>query len=91
MARALQFQANLPLTFWGECVLTVAYLINRTPTKPFNGKTPYEELFNQKPSYEYLKVFGSLCYAYNRLRGHGKFASRSQKCIFVGYSPGKKT
>ena len=28
VARALHFQAGLPLNFWGECVLAVAHLIN---------------------------------------------------------------
>lgn len=32
LARALRFQANLPLYFLEECVLSVTYLINRTLT-----------------------------------------------------------
>ena len=34
-ARAIQFQANLSLKFWGECILTTAHLINRTPSNLF--------------------------------------------------------
>ena len=60
VARALRFEAHLRLEFWGECVLTVAHLINRTPTQVLNGKTPYEALFGTKPSYEHLK-FVDVC------------------------------
>ncbi|MCI11309.1 hypothetical protein A2U01_0032409, partial [Trifolium medium] len=55
-----------------------------------NGKSPYEMLNGKPPSYEHLKVFGSLCYAHNQGRKGDKFASRSRKCVFVGYPHGKK-
>ncbi|GAA0160017.1 hypothetical protein LIER_16666 [Lithospermum erythrorhizon] len=66
------------------------YLINRTPSKVLNFKPPYECLFGVKPSLSEVWVFGSLCYAHNLKSELDKFASRSQKCIFVGYSFGKK-
>ncbi|MCH83031.1 hypothetical protein A2U01_0003845, partial [Trifolium medium] len=90
VARALRFQGNLPISFWGECVLTAGYLINRTPTPLLNGKTPYEMLNGEPPSYDQLRVFGSLCYAHNQGKKGDKFASRSKKCVFVGYPHGKK-
>lgn len=90
VARALRFQGNLPINFWGECILTAGYLINRTPTQLLDGKSPYEVLNGKPPSYEHLRVFGSLCYAHNQGRKGDKFASRSRKCVFVGYPHGKK-
>ncbi|GAU48759.1 hypothetical protein TSUD_281100 [Trifolium subterraneum] len=90
VARALRFQGNLPISFLGECILTAEYLINRTPTPLLNGKCPYEVLNGKPPTYEHLRVFGSLCYAHNQGRKGDKFASRSRKCVFVGYPHGKK-
>ncbi|KAJ0493602.1 putative RNA-directed DNA polymerase [Helianthus annuus] len=61
-ARALRFEANLPKRFWGECVLTAAYVINRLPSKVIGNKTPFELLHNQKPDYDFMRTFGCLAY-----------------------------
>lgn len=58
VACAVSFQAHLRIEFWGECILTASYLINRTPSVLLNGKTPYEILLGKQPNYEYFKTFG---------------------------------
>ena len=90
VARALRFQANLPIYFWGESVLAAAHLINRTPSTILDNLTPFEKLFGYAPSYDAIRVFGSLCFAHNQKSKGDKFESRSRKCIFVGYPFGKK-
>lgn len=90
VARALRFQGSFPIEFWGECILTAGYLINRTPSPVLNGKTPNEVLHGQLPSYAHLRIFGSLCYARNQGTKGDKFASRSHWCVFVGYPYGQK-
>lgn len=90
VARALRFQASLPLEFWGECVHAAVYLINRTSSQLLGGKSLHEVLYSYVPSLNILRVFGCLCYAHNKPRKKDKFASRSRKCVFLGYPFGKK-
>ena len=89
VARALLFQANLPLSFWGECVLTAVYLINRLPTPLLSNQSPYERLYSRSPKLDHLRVFGCLCYA-TVVQPLQKFDSRAHRCIFVGYPTGQK-
>lgn len=55
-----------------------------------NGRSPYELLYRETPSYSHLKVFGCLCYVHLKLRDKNKFSPRSAKCVFVGYPFGQK-
>ncbi|KAG7539387.1 Reverse transcriptase RNA-dependent DNA polymerase [Arabidopsis suecica] len=90
VARALRFQAGLPIEFWSYCALTAAYLINRTPTPLLQGKTPFELIYHRPPPLNHVRVFGCVCYAHNQKHGGDKFASRSNKSIFLGYPFAKK-
>ena len=90
VARALRFHANMSLELWSECVLTAAYLIKSTPTPLLKGKIPYECLFGSTPSYDKIRIFECLCFVKAKNRTNDKFASWSQKCVFVGYPFGKK-
>ncbi|KAL0409123.1 UNVERIFIED_CONTAM: Retrovirus-related Pol polyprotein from transposon TNT 1-94 [Sesamum radiatum] len=48
--RCLLISSGLPKTFWGEALLTAAYLINRSPSVPLNGKIP-ESVWTGKNGY----------------------------------------
>ena len=90
MARALRFQASLPLHYWGDCVLTATHIINRLPTPVIGHKTPYEMLYHHSPSYSHLRVLGCLAFASNPSRSKDKFQPRGVPCVFLGYPNNQK-
>ncbi|KAE8688364.1 hypothetical protein F3Y22_tig00110987pilonHSYRG00053 [Hibiscus syriacus] len=85
VTRALYFQSRVPIRFWGDCLLTVTYLINRLLSPRFQGMSPYELLFGQCPDYGILKTFGCLCFVSTLKSKRDKFSARALPAIFMGY------
>ncbi|EEC72737.1 hypothetical protein OsI_06355 [Oryza sativa Indica Group] len=89
MARALVKQRGMPAIFWGEAVVTAVYILNRSPTKALDGRTPYEAWHRRKSAVSHLWVFG--CLAFAKELGHiGKLDDRSTSGMFIGYTEGSK-
>ena len=69
---------------WGEAVNTACHTVNRVYFRPGTKKTPYELWKGRKPNVKYFRIFGSTCFLKDR-ENVGKFDSRSDKGIFLGY------
>ncbi|XP_075099178.1 uncharacterized protein LOC142176037 [Nicotiana tabacum] len=65
VARSLRFQGVVPLKFWGECVDTAVYLLNRLPSATLHYKSSFQMLHSHPPNLDHLKTFDYLAYASN--------------------------
>ena len=63
IARALLKQRGMSAKYWWEAVVTAVHLLNRSPTKSLQGKTPYEAWHGRSSTVTHLCTFGCLAYA----------------------------
>lgn len=84
---ALLAYASIPLKYWEDAFVATTYLINRTPSRFIDYDTSLERLFQQKPDYSSLRVFGCACWPNLRPYNTHKFQFHSTQCVFLGYSP----
>jgi transposase InsO family protein len=85
MARALLKQRGMPTLSCGEAVVTTVYILNCSPSKALNDRTPYEAWHGRKPAVSHRRVFGCLTFA--KELGHiGKLDNRSISGVFIGYA-----
>lgn len=76
VARAIRFQAKVPIEFWDYCVMCATHIINRTQSRRLGNKTPFEKLYGKTPSYEDMRVFGCKVFYHNNNQNN-KFDQRS--------------
>lgn len=88
-ARTMLKDAKLPLNHWSEAVSTANYTINRILNKT-TGKSPYEEMYGEKPKWNELRKFGSKAYVMIPKEKRRKLNEKSRKMKFVGYDEQSK-
>jgi transposase InsO family protein len=77
MVRSMMVQANPPITFWGDALLTVVYILNRVPSKSVSS-TPYELWNNRKPNLSNLRPWGCVAFVHDMSHQHGKLGPRGK-------------
>lgn len=81
IANCLLIQSRLTKRFWGEAIMYAEVILNMTPTKSLDGKTPYEMWEGVIPDVDFLKPFGCLCYV---------LEPRAVKCVVIGFTKDRK-
>ena len=90
MARSMLHGTSVPKRFWAEVVNTACDTVNRVYLRPGTNFTPYEIWNERKQNLSYFRIFGSKCYILIDNENVGKFDSKSNEGIFVGYSPSSR-
>jgi hypothetical protein len=72
--------------FWTQSVHTVVHIQNRVMLINNTDKTPYELWKGRPTNVKHFRAFGSKCYIKREDGRMGKFDSRVDKGILVGYS-----
>ena len=87
LARTMLNESNVPKYFWADAVSTACYVLNRMLIRSIIKSTPYELLNGRKPNVAHLKIFGCKCFVLNNGKDNlGKFDSKADEGIFLGYS-----
>src|SRR3954463_655398 len=82
MVRSMMSLTDLPLSFWGYALETVAFTLNRAPSKCVE-KTPYELWFRNKPKPSFIKVWR--CDVYVKKLHPDKLETKAENAFFIGY------
>jgi len=87
-ARALLVHSGMSEGFWAEAMATAVHVINRSPRKGLDWRTPYELLYGHVPNVSYLRIFGCRAWVLNDKAT--TWDPKAKPMILVGYKTGSK-
>jgi transposase InsO family protein len=90
MARTMIMDSKLTDMFWTQAMYTTAHIQNKVLLRNNTDKTLYELWKGRPTNVKHFIFFGSKCYIKREDGGMGKFDSRMDKGILVGYSSIRK-
>ncbi|KAK1912656.1 hypothetical protein P3342_004592 [Pyrenophora teres f. teres] len=86
VARVLRIHAGLPKSLANELVCTAARILNITPTKSIDWRTPQEMVTGVRPDLSRLRVIGSRGFVLNKHLPRGdKLEDRTFEGFLIGY------
>ena len=91
MAQTMLNESKVNDKFWGHAVHTAIHILNRGLLRNKNDKNIYELWIGRAKNVRHLRIFGSKCNIKREDKKIGKFDSRVDGGIFVGYSSKRKS
>ena len=89
MVRSMMVQAKLPISFWGDALMTTTYNLKRVPSKSVPS-TLYEVWKGATPDLNVMRPWGCEAYVHNVSHEYGKLGPKGKKCIFIRYLESSK-
>lgn len=94
VVRASLIEAHMPMSYWGDALSSVAYLINRVPSSVVQFQTPFQALQDatNAPIVPNLQPHVFRCVVFVHLHKHqrNKLEPRALRCVFLGYASHQK-
>ena len=85
-ARAMRIGANLPNYLWPWIYQAAGFIMNRTPMKKHNWKTPYEMIIQKKPNLSHMHIYGSKAFPLDKsIPRNMKLQERAHIGFLLGY------
>ena len=84
MMRTMLHGAGFGPEYWSFAIIHAVYLMNRLPHSAIKS-TPFEKLFNKKPSLRHLRIFGSRVFAYKPNKRKAKLDFNNEPARFLHF------
>lgn len=84
--RSVLHSKNVPERFWFEAMKIIAHGANELPQPMLGFISPFETIWNMKPTVSYFQVFCCIFYVFMPSHLCSKFDNKAIMCIFIGYN-----